>query len=161
MSNTHNVFISHLGEDDRHLQRLKERLKSNGCTVRNSSIDSTKHTNAPIPSDRVVGERLRNGISWAKTFICIIGPDTHQSPWVNYEIRQAHLQGKQIIGIYTHGSSNAVELPEAYKKYGSSPIGWNSLDKLNDILNGKVVPPENPDGTPSGPIYNIVRIKCG
>lgn len=160
MSNMHNVFISHLGEDDRHLQRLRERLRGIGCTVRNSSIDSTKHTDAPIPPDNKIAARLRSGIGWAKTFICVIGPDTHQSPWVNYEIRQAYLLGKQIIGIYTHGSSNAVELPEAYKKYGGPPIGWNSLDKLNDILKGKAVPPENPDGTPSGPIYNIVRVKC-
>ncbi|MBI1286080.1 MAG: TIR domain-containing protein [Flavobacteriales bacterium] len=159
-SNTHNVFISHYGHDDKHVQRLKQRLIANGQNVRNSSIDSTKHKNGKIPSDRVIARYLRRGISWAKTFICLIGPETHNRPWVNYEIREAYRQGKTIVGIYTHGSNNSVELPEAYKKYGGSPIGWNSLDKLADIMQGKVVAPENPDGTPSGPIHNIVRIKC-
>jgi hypothetical protein len=156
----HNIFISHYGADDKNVQKLKERLIKNGSMVRNSSIDSTKHKSGKTPSDAVVGRLLRKGISWAKTFICLIGPKTHTRPWVNYEIRQAHLQGKNIVGIYTHGSSNAVELPEAFKKYGGSPIGWNSLDKLGDILDGKQTPPENPDGTSSGPIHNIVRVSC-
>lgn len=160
MDKTHNVFISHYGKDDAHVQRLKQRLKDRGYNIRNSSIDSTKHKDGRKPSDAVVGRLLRMRINWAKTFICLIGPNTHTRPWVNYEIRQAHLQGKQIVGIYTHGSNNAVELPEAYKKYGGSPIGWNSLDKLGDIMSGKVVAPENPDGSPSGPIHNIKRVKC-
>lgn len=50
---------------------------------------------------------------------------------------------------------------EAFKKYGGSPIGWNSLDKLGDILDGKITPPENPDGTAKQtPIYNIIRVAC-
>ena len=90
----------------------------------------------------------------------MIGEHTHERPWVNYEIREAHRQGKQIVGIYMHGCKNNVELPEAYKRYGGSPLGWNSLDKLGDIIKGKVVAPEAPDGSPAAPIYNIIHIKC-
>lgn len=90
----------------------------------------------------------------------MIGEHTHERPWVNYEIREAHRQGKQIVGIYMHGCKNNVELPEAYKRYGGSPLGWNSLDKLGDIIKGKVVAPEAPDGSPAVPIYNIIHIKC-
>ncbi len=160
MAKKYNVFISHHGRDDAHVQRLKQRLINIGYSIRNASIDSTKHKDGSPPSDAVVARLLRKGISWAGTFICLIGNETHTRPWVNYEIRQAYLQGKRIVGIYAHGSANRVELPEAYKKYGGSPIGWGSLDKLGEILKGKAVPPENPDGTPRGPIYNIVRIKC-
>ena len=156
----HNVFISHHGRDDRHVQRLKQRLIDKGYNIRNGSVDSTKHRDGRIPSDGVVARLLRRGISWSGTFICLVGENTHTRPWVNYEIRQAHLQGKKIVGVYAHGCANNVELPEAYKRYGGSPIGWNSLDKLGDILDGKEFPPENPDGSPSGPIHNIVRVKC-
>lgn len=93
MDTTHNIFISHKGADDHYVQRLKERLKEGGYNVRNSSIDSTKHS-AEIPSERVIASTLRDGIRWAKTFICLIGVETHKSPWVNYEIKQAYLQGK-------------------------------------------------------------------
>lgn len=39
MAEKHNVFISHYGEDEDFLDRLRERLKSIGCEVRNSSIE--------------------------------------------------------------------------------------------------------------------------
>lgn len=160
MDKKHNVFISHHGKDDDYVQRLKQRLISSGCQIRNGSIDSTKHQDGRIPSDATVGRLLRRGISWAGTFICLIGKDTHTRPWVNYEIRQAHLQGKTIVGIYAHGSANNVELPEAFKKYGGPTMGWNSLDKLSDIIAGGTIPNQRPDGKPSAPIHKMERVKC-
>lgn len=159
MDKKHNVFISHHGKDDEYVQRLKQRLYDKGYYIRNSSIDSTKHRDVR-PSDAVISRLLRKGISWAGTFICLIGKDTHTRPWVNYEIRQAHLQGKKIVGIYAHGSANNVELPEAFKKYGGSVLGWNSLEKLGDIMSGENIPPENPDGKTRLPIYITPRVKC-
>lgn len=159
MSKKHNVFISHHGKDDKYVQRLKERLINKGYQIRNSSIDSTKYKNR-IPSDKVIARYLRKGINWAGTFICLVGEKTHTRPWVNYEIRNAHLQGKEIIGIYKHGCNNSVELPEALKRYKGSMIGWNSLDKLGDVMQGKTTTNENPDGSDSNQIYLITRVKC-
>ena len=159
MSKTHNVFISHHGKDDKYVQRLKKRLRDNGYNIRNSSIDSTKYR-PYIPSDQTIARYLRRGINWAGTFICLIGKDTHSRPWVNYEIRQAYLKGKRIVGVYAHGCSNDVQLPGPMKKYGGPTLGWNSLDKLGKVMNGKNVPSEKPDGSPRSPIFNIVRVKC-
>jgi len=159
MSKNYNIFISHYGEDDRHVQRLKQRLKDGGYDVRNSSVDSTKHQERR-PSDAVIARYLKICVKWAGTFICLIGEGTHTRPWVNYEIRQAHLQGKNIIGIYKHGCRDSVELPEAFKKYGGTPLGWNSLDKLGDALDGKQIPAEGPDGNPRAPINEVVRVRC-
>ncbi len=154
-----NVFISHYGKDDDKVQSLKQRLKDSGYEVRNSSIDSTKYQKS-IPSDKTIAKKLRDGITWAGTFICLIGEKTHTRPWVNYEIEQAHLQGKPIIGIYKHGCADSVALPDAFKKYGGSTLGWNSLDKLADVMSGKISTIENPNGNKRLPIYNIKRIPC-
>jgi hypothetical protein len=160
MSKKKNVFISHYNKDDRHLHSLIDRLNKKGYEIRNGSIDRSKYRPYRITRE-LIKRYLRARINWAGTFICLIGKDTHTRPWVNYEIQQAHRLGKQIVGIYAHGCSNSVELPEAYKKYGGSIIGWNSLDKLGDILDGKITPPENPDGTAKQtPIYNIIRVAC-
>jgi len=90
----------------------------------------------------------------------MIGEHTHKRPWVNYEIRNAARQGKAIIGIYEHGCKDGVELPEAFKRYGTTTLGWNSVDKLIDVIEGRTVVSENPNGSASGPIQNIIRIKC-
>ncbi|MCC8145966.1 MAG: TIR domain-containing protein [Bacteroidales bacterium] len=159
MSKSKNIFISHHGEDDEHVQRLKERLKNDGYDVRNSSVDSTKHQEVR-PSDDEIKRDLQDGINWAGTFICLIGEDTHTRDWVDFEIEEAFNQDKPIVGIFKHGCANSVELPEAFKKYRTYTIGWNSLDKLEDILDGKHVPHENPNGTSPNPPYEIHRVPC-
>ena len=155
-----NVFISHKGTDDSSLQDLKRRLGEKGMTVRNFSVDSTKHTDKKRPSDAVIFRFLRRQISWSSTFICLIGEKTHKSKYVKYEIEQAYKQGKRIVGIYKHGCKDTVELPNALKKYGGPVIGWNSLDKLGEVLGGKNLPYQKPDSTTSSPIYRYPKIKC-
>lgn len=161
---THNIFIPHYSGDVEHLHTLKDRLSVGGCDVRNSSLEEDKDNkavhNGKRVSDAVIARYIRMGIRWAKTVVVILGKHTHERAWVNYEIDQAHKMGKQIIGIYKWGCKDDVILPEAYKRYGSSPIGWNSIDKLADLLAGKTVAPELPSGKESGPIYNIIHIKC-
>lgn len=159
MANKHNIFISHYGEDENSLDRLKERLREKGCDVRNSSVEKKKFRPYKV-TDATIARYLRICIRWSKTFIVMIGEHTHERPWVNYEIREAARQGKRIVGIYMHGCAKDVELPDAYKRYGGSPLGWNSLDKIVDIIKGRILPPEAPDSTPAGPIANIIHIKC-
>jgi hypothetical protein len=160
MSEINNIFISHYGKDDHHVQGLKDRLNSNGYNVRNFSIDSTKHKDGRKPSDEVVKRLLNIRIKQSSTIICLIGPDTHTRKWVNYEIRKAFAEGKRIVGVYTHGNKDTVELPSAFKKYGSALLGWNSVDKLGDIVNGKNSDFENISGGISSPLFNIKRISC-
>lgn len=164
MRDIHNVFISHYSGDVQRLRDLKDRLAANGCIARNSSAEEDKDgglvRHGHRVSDETIARYLRAGIKWAKTLIVIIGEHTHERPWINYEIRNAYSQGKQIIGIYDWGCKNNVELPDAFKRYGGSPIGWNSLDKLQGMLNGEVPVPEAPNGTPAGPIYNMIHIIC-
>lgn len=159
MAKTRNIFISHQGKDDDHVQGLKKRLTDKGNNIRNSSVDSTKHTNKR-PSDSTIRKTLKDGISWAGTFVCLIGEKTHESKWVNYEIEQAHLQGKTIVGVYLHGCKDDVKLPENLVNYGGPVLGWNSLDKLEDAMDGKPIPSEKPDGTQRPPIKIVERVKC-
>lgn len=160
MADSYNIFISHKGENDDQVQNLKARLISTGYHVRNFSVDSTNHKDGRRPTDAVIARLLRMRVSWSSTLICLIGSDTHSSKYVNDEIRYAHEQGKRIVGIYARGSANNVELPENFKKYGGTPLGWNSLDKLGNAIEGKNIPAENPDGTTRQPIYKITRVKC-
>lgn len=159
MADIHNIFISHYSEDDEHLRRLKERLQEKGCTVRNSSVEKGDYRKVPV-ADSTIAKELRGYIKWAGTVMVLIGEHTHERPWVNYEIRNAYLQGKKIIGVYMYGCKDDVELPEAFKRYCGPAIGWNSTDKLIDIIDGKCPPPEAPNGGPAQPIYNIIHIKC-
>ncbi len=156
-----NVFISHYWKDDAHVQQLKKRLIDAGYDIRNYSVDSTKHRKRKRPSVEVIKRFLRRQVSWSSTVICLIGPKTHLRDWVNYEIKQAHLQGKKIVGIYTHGNKENAEVPENMQKYGGPLIGWNSIEKLGDILHDENFDVENPDGSMrSYPRVTVPNISC-
>lgn len=159
-SKSNNVFISHHGKDDDKVQRLKERFAEKGYNVRNYSVDSTKHTEKRRPSNQVITRFLRRQISWSGSLICLVGPETYKRKWVNDEIKMAFEQGKKIIGIYAHGNNEEAELPRELKKRHSAIIGWNSLDKLIDIINGKESPVENPSGETKSPMYTVATINC-
>lgn len=162
MSN--NVFICHHSADVPKLRDLLDNLRSKGYDVRSSSLQEDKdnkvvHKGKHV-ADATVARYIRRAIKWAGTFIVLIGEHTHERAWVNYEIRNAHFQGKKIIGVYKYGCAQTAELPEAYKRYGTSPIGWNSMDKLAGMIQGNVVPPELPDGTPTTKsIYPIISVQ--
>lgn len=160
MKKSKNVFISHYGKEDDKVQRLKERFAEKGYNIRNYSVDSTKHRRKKRPSDELIKRFLRRQISWSSSLICMIGPKTHTRDWVNYEIEAAHRQGKKIVGIYTHGNNERVQLPDAFKKYGGAIIGWNSIDKLMNIMNNKEFPVENNQGTSRTPMYSVSDSNC-
>lgn len=163
MSN--NVFICHHSADVPKLRDLLDNLRSKGYDVRSSSLQEDNdnkvvHKGKHV-ADATVARYIRRAIKWAGTFIVLIGEHTHERAWVNYEIRNAHFQGKKIIGVYKYGCAQTAELPEAYKRYGTSPVGWNSMDKLAGMIQGNVVPPELPDGTPTTKsIYPMIYIEC-
>ena len=71
---------------------------------------------------------------------------THERPWVNWEIEQANKQGKRIVGVYVHGSSDA-DKPEALERYASAIVGWDSK-RIIVAIDGTDNPFELPDGSP-------------
>ena len=131
-----NVFICHHSADIPKLRDLLDNLKSKGYQVRSSSLQEDKdnkviHKGKHV-SDATVARYIRRAIKWAGTFIVLIG-----------------------------GCAQNAELPEAYKRYGTSPIGWNSIDKLAGMIEGKVEPAELPDGTmSSNSFYPMIYINC-
>lgn len=157
MESIKNVFISHHGEDDEHVQSLKQRLAERGCQLRNSSVDSTKPNNAT--NEDYIKQTLRDRISWAGTFICLIGYETYDREWVEWEIEQAHQMGKTIIGVYAHGTAEDAELPEGLKKYADSVIGWQ-LDKIIDALENKTFYSEKPDGSEQTKTWDTPKEEC-
>lgn len=155
-----NVFISHYGKDDEHVQNLKQLLKSNGMTIKNSSIDSTKPNQAN--NEDYIRGLLRDRIRWAGTTIVLIGPRTHTRDWVNWEIEQSAKQGNRVVGIYVNGGSTS-DLPENFKKYGSALVGWRSegiIKAIEGENNFQDSSGHTLDSLDSNNIFNLTRGTC-
>ena len=148
---TKNVFISHHHKDDAQVDKLTSLLSKNKFNIRNSSIRAKpanqKRLDKGLVRDATIKRLLRMKMSWAGSVIVLVGKETHSRPWVNWEIEQAHKQGKNIVGVYESGLKDKVNLPSALEQYGTSQVGWDSGAIIGAIEGGPAF--QNPDGTPS------------
>ena len=137
-----NGFVSHFHEDEDSIVRMQH-LIGDRVMLKNGSVTTDKYNNAHNPD--YIKTILRSRINWASTFICLIGPKTHNSEWVEYEIEAAHRMGKPIIGVYDFGATDA-DVPESLKKYANSIVGWRKDAILAAIEGTRSF--ENVDGSP-------------
>lgn len=147
-SKRHNIFISHHHRDEEKIPVLKRLLRMKGNEVSDSSIDSTKPNRATSPE--YIKTLIRPKIDWAGKVIVMIGHDTHSRKWVDWEIKYAEKQGKQIIGMYIDGCDDA-DLPPSFEDCADHLIDWDG-DKLNRALRGEDVPWCYPNGVERPPI---------
>lgn len=156
MSETRNVFISHIHEDDDKLSELKGLILSHGMIARDYSITSDKPNNA---SDEkyIKYKILAPKIDRCSILMVLITPQTKESHYVNWEIEYAHKRGKQIVGVWAHGDANC-DLPEALDRYGDAVVGWRA-QRIIDAINGMVEKWDAPDGKPRQK-FEIRRYSC-
>ena len=156
------VFISHYHKDDSDVGGLTKLLNDRGYDVRNSSIRANpknqERLRKGLVKEETIRRLLRMKISWAGKVIVLIGKQTHSRPWVDWEIRQANKQGKQIIGIYGPGATDA-DVPPALEEYGTKIVTWDP-DQIIDALEGTESPFQKSDGTPRERIAAAPTCKC-
>lgn len=161
MADKKNIFISHVHEDDDLLPRLKDLISKAGMEVRDGSINSDK-PNAAQNEDYIKREVLAPRIQWASTLVVLITPDTAQSDWVNWEIKYAVEQSKNVVGVFAQGATDA-DIPDELRKHGDAAVvGWQS-ERVVDAINGKITGWDDPaTGSPrTTPDWVAKRYSCG
>ena len=145
-----NVFVSHHHKDDASVDGLSRMVSGKGYQFRNSSIrvkpENRDRLDKNKVSDNTIKRLLRMKMRWASQVIVVIGKETHNRRWVNWEIEAAHKLGKPILGVYENGLKDKVEIPENLNKYGASIVGWRA-ESVVGALEGKSEF-QQPDGTP-------------
>ena len=148
------LFISHHHRDDSLVDKFTGLLGGNGWDVRNSSIRAKpanqERLDKGVVKETVIKRLLRMKISWASTVVVLIGEKTHTRPWVDWEIGQAHAQGKRIVGVFEQGGKDA-DIPKSLEKYASAIVGWNT-NSIQKAVDGGENAFENPDGSTRSPV---------
>lgn len=135
-----NIFISHHHKDDASVDGFTSLLGARNYWVRNSSIrvkpENQRRIEEKKVSDATIRRLLRRKLRWARKLVVIVGKETHQRDWVNWEIKIAHQMGKEVIGVYEHGLKDKVEIPENLAEYGKAIVPWRG-DLIKEALEGK------------------------
>ena len=150
---TKNFYVAHYHEDEQHINDLKT-LMGDTYQIKNYSVTSDKFNNAH--NEDYIKSLLRPLIFKAGTFVCLIGENTHDSKWVDWEIREAARQGKPIIGVFCLGAKDS-DIPEALAELADSIVGWRK-DKIEAAVEGKLSF-ENADGSPRSDV-TVARGQC-
>lgn len=129
-----NVFVSHIQEDESHIEKMYSLLRNAGLECRDSSVTSGTPNDAQN-EQYIKYKILSPQISWAGTVVVLITPGTKNSDWVNWEIEHANSLGKRIVGVWVHGEAGC-DLPVALEKYADSVVGWNA-ESIIDAIDGK------------------------
>lgn len=137
-----NVFVSHYHEDEDSIKQFKDLLSDDYC-IKNYSVTSEKYNNAT--NEEYIKSLLRPLINQSSTLICLIGPETHDSKWVDWEIREAEKLDRQIIGVYIQGAKDS-DIPPALEEFADAIVGWNT-ENIENALGGESVF-VNSDGSP-------------
>jgi hypothetical protein len=156
MPDTTNIFISHIHEDDAHIEAMKTLLKERGFSVRDSSIDSASPNQAKDP-DYIKREILAPRISWASTLLVLVSPGTKDSGWVDWEIEEAQRADKRIVGVWTHGAAEC-DVPDALELYADAVVGWQA-DRIYGAICGDIINWETSDGR-TREQHAIARYSC-
>lgn len=159
MADTRNIFISHVHEDDNLLPKLKDLVSRNGMEVRDGSINSDKPNDAKN-KEYIQNNYLKPRIQWASTLVVLISHGTADSWWVNWEIQYAIKLGKNVVGVFAHGATDA-DIPEALLQCGDAAIvGWRG-ERVVDAINGKIQEWDDPQsGAPRSSEWKIQRQLC-
>ena len=153
------IFVSHYHKDAEKIDSFKDLIGRHGVKMRDSSIYESKLKNNATNEQYIKQQLIKPQIQWAGTLVVLIGKETANRDYVNWEITTAAEMGKRIIGVFLQGSREE-DVPKALLEYGNNLVGWNG-EKIVEALNGKDLDWENPDGTPreSHP-FDIPRYQC-
>lgn len=137
-----NVFVSHYHEDEDSIKQFKDLLSADYC-IKNYSVTTEKYNDAT--NEDYIKSLLRPLINQSGTLICLIGPNTHNSKWVDWEIREAESLEKQIVGVFIQGAKDS-DIPPALEEFADAIVGWNT-ENIEKALGGESIFVKS-DGSP-------------
>lgn len=117
------VFVSHHTADEGQVTLLRYQIQDERFGI--EAGDTTVTT--PYQHDWKTNVSINN-IGPATHVICYVGPETHERRAVDWEIREAHRQGKKVIAIRPKDSNYKV--PKVIREYGDRVVEWDT-DKIS------------------------------
>jgi len=154
-----NIFISHQHNDAPSIKRVIDFIEKKGeIKVRDSSIYEEKKPNKATNPD-YIKSLIRAQMDWAGTVVVLIGKETKNSDYVDYEINYAGKHDKKIIGVFIPGTDDN-DIPNSFKEHGSALCRLRT-ESLNRALIGETNFENSNNDSRDKPIgFTIKRYLC-
>jgi MTH538 TIR-like domain (DUF1863) len=140
------IFICYEGED-------RNRAKGFRLLRWNQNVDLDffdRHLLDPVKSKdpNYIKGVIRERMHGTSCIVVIIGEHTHESEWVDWEIREAIANGKGVLGIRVKDAGD-VKTPPALEEAGAEVIDW-SPHEFDDAIERAIGAPAKIGGYAPG-----------
>lgn len=124
------VFLSFVEEDLEHVNLFRGQAKSES-----SDLDFHDYS-IKVPFDSANAQYIQRGIAeqikLATLTICLYGPTTYSSRWVDWELKKTLELGKPLMGVYLYGDGRIKYYPAPLEPWPK--VGWN-IREIVAIMN--------------------------
>ena len=76
--------------------------------------------------DDAIWDAIKAAMTGCRALVCIVGADTHDSPWINKEVALARDWGVGIVAVQGKGTTGAP--PPALRNAGVPVLPWNAAN---------------------------------
>ncbi len=145
---TRNVFYSFHYKLDVH---RVARVRNIGALEANKPASDNDWETIKSRKDTAIKNWISDQLNWRTCTVVLVGAETAQRKWIQYEIRESWKRRKGVVGIHIHGLKDL----DGY----TSEKGDNPFDNINlagDIKLSSVVPCHNPPGNNSKERYEWI-----
>lgn len=146
---TKSVFYSfHYERDSWRVQQIVQMGAVEGQTILNAQgwEEVKRKGNAAIET------WITDHMAYKSALVVLVGAQTAQRPWVDYEIRYAWDNKKPVVGIRIHGLADRTGHTDSAGANPFEKIGLKSGKKLSDY-----VPLITPSGASSQAVYADIK----
>ncbi|HIP15561.1 MAG TPA: nuclease [Sulfurimonas autotrophica] len=127
---TRNIFISHAWNYNEHYWKVVKWLdEAQNFSWENHSVpehDSCKDDT----TIQKLQECMDKQIGKSNCVVIFAGMYAAYSDWIEYEIREAYIQDKTIIGVKPWGQE---KMPQIIQDYADEIVGWNQASVVGAI----------------------------
>ncbi len=125
------AFLSFVEEDLNLVNLFRGQAKS-----QNSDLEFADYSiKEPFNSSNAdyIARGITTQIRLASLTVCLYGPTTYTSKWVDWELRKSIDLGKPIMGVCLYGDGRVQYYPAALE--GKPRVGWNIQNIVRTMRN--------------------------
>jgi hypothetical protein len=148
------VFYSfHYERDSWRVQQVSQMGKLEGQPILSGQAWEEVKGGGPTAIKKWIGEKM----SGKSCLVCLIGSQTANRDWVQYEIEKAWKDGLGVVGVYIHGLKDASEKQDSK---GTNPFSKVTI-KIDGVSKNlsSIVTAYDPPYKVSDNVYNDISEK--
>jgi hypothetical protein len=127
------AFLSFVEEDLTYVNLFRAQAKNEYSNLEFDDYSVKEPINS-YNSD-YIKQQITAKIKYATLTVCLYGPTTHSSPWVNWELNKTLEMGKPIMGVWLYDDGRIQYYPGPLQNWPR--VGWEH-NKIMTAMNSLI-----------------------